>query len=421
MIIIYNLIQLLLTPLLLCTLPLLLLFKPQKRATILSRLGMNLKLADRHTVGSTVIWVHALSVGEITSALPLLLELRRQTPASLVILSASTTSGMKLAQEKARDVTDAIIFFPYDILPIVIRFIKKIQPDLFILVETDFWPNILSLLKKSSVPMLLVNGRISAKSMRSYQYFPSFFRTIFNSFDLLCMQTTADTRQMERLGIAKDKLKTIGNLKYADNWSTDQEKKNLFVRSSRESLLILCGSTHSGEESVLISCYAHLKSIHENIHLAIAPRNPSRGPEVQTLASDNGLTTEYFSRRQNSFLDVTIIDTIGDLPFLFSNADIAFIGGSLVPEGGHNPLEAARQGCPVLFGPNMQDFQEIRDELVEKGGAFEVTDEPSLLALLERFISNPGLRQRTGTNARQCVEQHYDVIPAHLEIIKQFL
>lgn len=421
----YNLIQVLLAPLVLLLLPFYLLRHPGKRRHLRQRLGGALPGYTRRSGGT--IWIHALSVGEVTSALPLAGALRSEFPRHTLVFSTTTSSGKNLAERTIGPFVDAIIPFPLDILPVVRRFIKLINPRLFILVETDFWPNLLFELSKSGVPALLVNGRISARSMRSYQRYGLFFRPLFNQFRLLCMQTKADTQAMQRLGISPDKLRTLGNLKCADPWSGDEQRDRpnpLPALGKPGRLLIICGSTHPGEEQIILDCFHRLVSHHHQLHLALAPRQIDRAGKLVELAGSFGFSAVLFSEyttADTAVPPITVIDTIGDLADLYHHADIAFIGGSLVPAGGHNPLEAARHSCPILFGPHMEDFSEIRDELLACRGAFAVADGAAWENVVDRLVQRPNLRRLVGKRARTCMHQRGDVITAHLATIRDFL
>jgi 3-deoxy-D-manno-octulosonic-acid transferase len=362
-------------------------------------------------------------VGEVTSALPLVRALRSELPHDTIIFSSTTTSGRDLAEARVAPFVDNVIAFPVDILPVVRHFIKRIAPDLFILVETDFWPNLLYELSAASVPAVLVNGRISARSMRSYQRFAPLFRPLFDKFNLLCMQTAAAAAAMRQLGVAHDKVRTLGNLKCVvpeSDRTPDSQAPPALSGRSPEQLLILCGSTHPGEEELLFACSQKLARRHD-IHLALAPRRIERSGELLRLASQFGLSATLLTQRSTTGTAVTIIDTIGDLAALYRLADIAFIGGSLVPEGGHNPVEAAREGCPILFGPHMEDFAEISEELLASQAAFQVRNEKTLLTTLEQLIQSSDQRRTTGLRALEYARHQGNVIDSHLALIRELL
>lgn len=415
----YNILQLLLSPLLALYLLYIYFVRKEKWQALIPRLGYGLKSFPKSQKNGPVIWIHALSVGETTSAIPLITEIVREEPDSCIVFSATTTSGRKLAEEKLGSLVHTMVAFPLDIAPVVKAFINTINPDMFILVETDFWPNLLGSLNARNIPVLLVNGRISEKSMNKYRRFRIFFTPMFNHFTSLCMQTAVDAENMNHIGISKNKLETLGNLKYKPGLSTRPES-SLWLAPPPENLFILCGSTHPGEEEIILEAYKELITSRHHLNLAIAPRQPTRTDDIDALAERFSFSTRRYSARPDQLADLLLIDTIGDLAELYSLCDIAFIGGSLVPEGGHNPLEASFHGIPCLFGPHMDDFREISQELISNRAAFQVTGN-TLFDTLEQLIDSEPLRKDIGENAHRYMNQHINVIPAHLAIIRKYL
>lgn len=416
----YNILQLLLAPLIILYLSYVYFTSREKWHSLLPRLGHGLKSFQKADKKGPVIWIHALSVGETTSAIPLIEEIIREEPEIFIVFSVTTTSGRKLAEEKVSSLVDKIVPFPLDIFFVVEMFIKKINPDLFILVETDFWPNLLCSLHSNNIPAILVNGRISEKSMKKYRSCHFFFKPMFNHFSSLCMQTDVDADNMYHLGISKNKLNTLGNLKYNSGISARSESSIPFTVSP-ENLFILCGSTHPGEEEIILCAYGKLISKHQHLKLGIAPRQPSRADDIADLTDGCNFSLRRYSSRPDQLADLLIVDTIGDLAELYSICDIAFIGGSLVPEGGHNPLEATFHGIPCLFGPFMDDFQEISQELIKTQAALKVSDSTTLFDTLDQLVSSDQFRNETGEKAKDYMSQHKDVIPAHLAIIRKYL
>ncbi len=416
----YNLLQLLLAPLFLIIVPFYLICRPEKVSVLSGRLGFGLDLPDRHD--SPVIWIHALSVGEVTSALPLVQQLRAEKGSrATLVFSASTASGHQLAVRLVRPHVDALIFFPFDIFFVVNRFVRKVKPDLFILIETDFWPNFLMSLSSRTIPALLFNGRISSRAGKNYRRFGFFFKPLFDQFRILVMQTESDSNTITALGIDSEKIITINNLKFssaAPDRLQDLPGASPFPANK---LTILCGSTHDGEEKLLLQSYVDLLKTYPQLHLALAPRHSKRADLVAELALANKLSVKRYSHASAPDCDVTIVDTIGDLSALYGFADISFIGGSLVDEGGHNPLEAARYGSAILFGTHMEDFSEISQGLLEAKAALEVTDGASLYRTLDKLIASELLRQKMGQNARTYRASKTSVIAKHLEVIEQYL
>jgi 3-deoxy-D-manno-octulosonic-acid transferase len=415
----YNILQLLFLSLFWPLIGLVVLARPKYRKRIPGRLGWGLRrIIQSPAHGNKTIWVHALSVGEVTSALPLVRGIRRTMDVNLVF-SATTQAGARLAEETIASHVDRIVPFPVDILPVVEHFLGVIKPDMFILVETDFWPNLLTVLRRKKIPALLVNGRISRKSMDSYRRFSFFFRQLFLSFSALSMQTAADREHMIDLGVPENRVFSLGNLKL--DTSLPQGEK-LAVVDRPSGIRFVAGSTHRGEEDALLRTFLRLKSRWQDLSLVIAPRDISRGKEIQELAKSIGFTAALRSQGLRSPLpDLLILDTIGELVGYYQTCDIAYVGGSLVEQGGHNPIEPAVVGVPVLFGPHMDDFAEIAADLLAAGGAIRVHDADSLFRALERLLSDPDVRRETGVKAATSIKEKQGVISRHLELIRKFL
>jgi 3-deoxy-D-manno-octulosonic-acid transferase len=393
------------------------------RDRIPARLGAGIadRLANSKQCDRT-IWVHALSVGEVTSAVPLLCGLRAKYPADRIVVSVTTRSGKKVAETLLGQVADCIIDGPIDLLPVVRRFIKHIHPDLFILVETDFWPNLLGCLKKNGIPALLVNGRVSEKSMNQYLRLRFLFHPMFQCFSLLSMQTQRDKKKMMLLGISPEKLPILGNLKFATRPKISPHSPSPITGLlPQDRIFFIAGSTHPGEEQILIEAYCQLRTTHPELFLLVAPRDPHRTREIVDLATRHGLLASL--RSSGVFLpaDMFILDTIGELVDFYAVADLAFVGGSLVDKGGHNPVEPAAMAIPVLFGPHMEDFSEIADDLVAAGGAVVIDDKHQMQNNLAELLNDPNRRSQMGQAAQKCVLEHHDIITKHLDLIEKNL
>lgn len=423
--ILYNILQLLF---LAVFFPFLLIFvcsKEKYRDRIPSRLGFGLKnRLKHHTTTDHTIWLHALSVGEVTSAVPLIQGYKKRYPDSKIIVSVTTQSGREVADKVLSNLADHIIDGPIDILPVVYNFFHQIKPDVYILVETDFWPNLLFLCKQRNIPTVLVNGRVSDESMAGYQRMHFFFQPMFTSLTLLFMQTEHDKLNMVNLLKTDTNIHAIGNLKFdTPMLSIPQlhEKEELFLPENK--VFFIAGSTHPGEEEHILKSYIELRVKYPELYLLLAPRDPKRAGDITTLAKKFGLTatlrTSASSRHKNN--DFYLIDTIGELNYFYSISSISFVGGSLVKKGGHNPIEPATMGVPVLFGPDMSDFREIAESLLAVGGAHRVTDSSSITQTLTILLSDPKLRTKQGNAARECVKNQCGVVDNHLDYIQNIL
>lgn len=390
---------------------------------MISRLGLGLpSLEPVNGSGVKTFWLHALSVGEITSAVPLLTALRQYGPECRIIVTVTTTSGEKLARALLEDTVDHILPAPLDIRPTVNHYIKLIQPDMYIHVETDFWPNLLTMMKSKSIPTILVNGRISSHSLNSYNKYRFFFSPIFNSFDLLCMQTEQDKNNMLEFGIEESRLHNLGNLKFDTPAVKRQVNSEIQALLPTERKILTAGSTHPGEEELFFTVYTRLRKKYAELFLVVVPRNPGRASEIAALAAESGLQARFRSENSpDTHSDLLVVDTIGELIDVYRESWAAFVGGSLVPTGGHNPIEPALFGIPVLFGPHMEDFSEISTALLDSGGGTTVRDIDSLQSCIQEFLDDESRRAQQGTFARECVEKQKGVIDKHLSLIHSLL
>jgi len=395
--------------------------KPKYRTRLPARLGRGLSTLRRpgNRAGQT-FWIHALSVGEITSAVPLITGIRERYSDSRIIITTATTAGEHIAHTLLGATADHILASPLDLLPVVERYLRIIRPDTFILVETDFWPNLMAGLARHTVPTLLVNGRISQKSFAAYKKHAWFFLPMFGRFDRICLQTEEEKTKFRDIGVDPQKLHTLGNLKYdlVEHAASAGEISRLLPENR---LLFIAGSTHPGEEELLFSAYQQLRQEHPELYLILVPRKPERAGAILELGQRFNLHGARRTDNSQCPDDYLLVDTIGELVELYRHSDIAFTGGSLVAAGGHNPVEPARMGLPVLFGPHMEDFQEIAGEFVASGGGRTVADLHELTTVLGELVNNNFLRQQMGKAAREVVISRQGVVARHLDIIDSLL
>jgi len=395
--------------------------KSKYRNRIPARLGHGLNSIPQSNAASwRTFWVHALSVGEVTSAAPLITGIRKQYPGCRIIVTTSTATGENVAHALLGRTADRIIASPFDLLPVVERYLQTIHPDIFILVETDFWPNLMATLARHNIPAILVNGRISQKSFTAYKKHSWFFLPMFCRFDRICLQTEEEKKKFKDIGVDPHKLHTLGNLKY-DLPEQAASASDISALLPNDKLLFIAGSTHPGEEELLFTAYTHIRQDHPELYLILAPRKPERANEIIELGHKLSLRGTKRTDKASTPHDYLLVDTIGELVELYRHSDIAFTGGSLVAAGGHNPVEPARMGLPVLFGPHMEDFQEIAQELISHGGGRTVVDVHELTTTLDELVKNKPLRQQTGSAAREVVIARQGVVTHHLDMIESLL
>ena len=419
MLLLYNILSLFALPFLLVIFG----CRKKYRHRLPARLGWGLRrgLMSRK-MGQNTMWVHALSVGEVTSAIPLLRALRVNYPEAFLLLSVTTASGKSVAEKHARAIVDGIIDGPIDVQPVVRHFLEVIAPDLYVLIETDFWPGLLHALKRRGVPALLVNGRISQASMRRYQRGKFFFLPMFQCLAALAMQTASDRDKLREIGLGDECLPVLGNLKFATSPQSPRDSLGLAASIPPGHRLLVAGSTHPGEEELVLDAFCRLRATFPDLFLVLVPRDPQRGSELLKLACEFGLSPNLRSSPIGNNIELLIVDTLGELLTCYAMASLAFVGGSLVAKGGHNPLEPASHGVPILFGPHMEDFSEIAALLLETAAAQVVTDAAGLAATAASILADPVVQAKMGESARQVVVSRGDkVIANHLDLIRSRL
>jgi len=393
------------------------------------RLGLGLS-ARVKKINRRVIWVHALSVGEVLSAVSLVYSLRKQYPEYELFFTTTSETGQQVARQRLASLNCRFSYLPLDLWWIVRRAVKSIGASLFVLVETDLWPNLFWCLAREGTPMVLVNGRVSDQSFPRYRRIKKFFSELFNRIAVLCMQSEEDGRRMRMLGVEPSKVKVTGNIKFDQplNTSVAIERKQLVEELgwAPPSATWVAGSTHPGEENIILDAYTRLKEEFPKLSLILAARSQQRFSEVFSLVKQRGWQTARRSQLlgKNSRgvqLDVLVVDTIGELSGFYSLGNFAFVGGSLVDFGGHNPLEAAQRGLPVVFGPHMQNFKEIAAILRESGGGFQVSTEAELYEQIRSWLVDPAKCRQEGTKAQGALEPHQGAVARNIEIIRDVL
>jgi 3-deoxy-D-manno-octulosonic-acid transferase len=362
--------------------------------------------------GDESIWVHAVSVGEVMSARPLIGELRRRYPRLRIFLSTTTLTGQQIARGGVSDV-DGVFYFPFDWKLTIRRTLKLVNPKLFVMVETEIWPNLLRECRRRGVRTLVVNGRISARSFQRYRLIRPFFRRVLADIDRFCVQGQETARRLESLGADPARIVVTGSLKFdsldpAFRPGRGRERVLRFFRMSPSRQVLVAGSTTKGEEEIVIRAFNRVRTgaTGAGALLVIAARHPERFDEVTRLCRQEGLSTvrrTELSIDAEPQTDAVVLDTIGELAQLYQIATAVFVGGSLVPAGGHNILEPAAHGKAIMFGPYMHNFQEIADTFLANGAAIKVQNERELEDTVLSLMADPVRRARLGAAARALV------------------
>ncbi|OQY44509.1 MAG: hypothetical protein B6240_10380 [Desulfobacteraceae bacterium 4572_87] len=360
------------------------------------------------------LWVHALSVGEVLSAIPLLEQLKAAFPEREIVFSVTTQSGMALAKEKLSGRVACIMTLPVDAWWCMGRVVNHIRPSVFILVETDLWPGLLGFLKQKGVGCLLVNGRISPRTLNVYQKAPAVIRRMFAPLAYCLMQTDLDRDRLLKLGMDRKKVITTGNIKFDREMvimGADEKRGWLKLLGLKSEMLIwVAGSTHEGEEETVLRTFQYLKRRFPRLRLVMAPRDVGRAREISKMIRSQGmavaLRTTVSTVSTKCSYDVLVLDTVGELGRLYGLGHVAFVGGSLVPIGGHNLLEPAAFGLPVLFGPHTHNFEFMSESIRRTGGALRVQDGTELQDAMNRLLSDSELRRRMGDRAKTFVVEN---------------
>ncbi len=352
-------------------------------------------------------WVHAVSVGEVMAAVPLVQALRARWPAADVVVSTVTATGQQVARARLPEAA-AMLTFPLDFRGAVRRAVRRVEPGCFIALETELWPNLLRALREGKVPAVLANGRISDRSFRRYRLVRGLFRKVLADIALFCMQSEEDARRIISLGAPPERVLVTGNLKM-EAPSGDAGAEQLWRRLLHigPAPVVVAGSTHRGEEGAMLDAFVALRPVADGLRLVLAPRHPERLDEVEELARGRGLAVVRRSRvSPGNGAPVILLDTMGELASLYAVADVIFVGGSLVPIGGHNVVEPALHAKPVVFGPHMTNFRDAAALLLKADAAIQVGDGGELTTALGRLLADAPGRQALGRAAWSAVRAH---------------
>lgn len=371
------------------------------------------------------IWIHALSVGEVLSAEPLVQALSHRYGPDRLVFSASTQTGFETAARVIAPHVSALRHFPYDTIFSVNRSLAVVQPSWVIIVETDIWPNFLYRLKKRRIPVHLVNARLSDRSFRGYQRIGIMMASLLAVFDNICVQTPSDRLRFQKLGVAHEKLATVGNIKFdqAPVCISNHERKRLAQDFNLPDTapVWVAGSTHEGEEEILCHAYQRVCASGIDALMIVAPRDPGRAEAVCRRFKRSGIDAVTMEQLEslNRSAEVVVIDRIGMLRRLYTLADVAFVGGSLVKAGGHNPLEPASVAKPILFGPHTDDFGWICQSLVAAGGAIRVSNADQLAENVRMLILDNAARLDVGQRAYTVFRNNQGAVERTLAVIRQ--
>lgn len=371
--------------------------------------------------GQRIIWVHAVSVGEVRSAAALIVALDERYPEHRIHVTTMTPTGSEQVRELFGERVSHS-YVPYDLPDAVHRFLDRIRPELAVIAETEFWPNIFAACRRRGIPLFLVNVRVSQASLRGYLRAPKTIRAMLGNADLICPQTRVDAERLRRLGAPEERIEVTGNLKFDVELPQSLLQEAAAVRQlfGRHRPVWIAASTHAGEESQVLEAFARLRENHPDLLLVIVPRHPERFESVARLCERRGyeIALRSFTHRElEPDIDIVVGDTMGELQRLYAASDVAFVGGSLVRHGGQNILEACAVRVPVIFGPHMFHFEEIASLALERGAARQVADASELAEAVALWLDQPDLRRATGEAAHSLVEDNHGALQHTLRLM----
>lgn len=400
------------------------LHKKKRIASLIRRIR---ECGAAHT--ARTIWIHCVSVGEVLSIQELLKQLKASYAPYEFVISTVTPTGYEVARQYYAHEAE-IRFLPLDISWMVQRAIKRINPALFVCLETELWPNLYCFLHRRGVPIVIVNARISPQAFKKYRLVRFFLKRLFNSVRYISVQHQTYYGRFMQLGARREQLVIGGNLKFANSKRVDHGKLQQItdawhasLRADSRTMVIVAGSTHHPEESYLWESFLRLKRSGAYLKLVVCPRHPERAEKIRRSAAQRGIGVACLSDLKHSTrtADAVIVDVMGILSYLYSFADIVYMGGTLVNVGGHNILEPAYFLKPIIFGPSMFNFEDMREIFLLHNAAVQIKSAGELTAALGRLLSSRQLREMFAKNIRQLLEDEQTSLPKNMELIRKCL
>ena len=396
--------------------------------------GLAQRLGFGASLRTPCLWLHAVSLGEMSAAAPLLRALRRRYPQTPLVVTTATPAGRARAEALLPEGAD-IRFLPYDTPGSVRRFLARTQPRVAIIMETELWPNLLRECERRGVPVLLASARLSAKSVSRYGRFGALFSGVFTPNLVVAAQTNGDAERFRAIGAAAGQIQVTGNVKFDLELAAGvlQAGHELRAAFGAHRPIWIAGSTHAGEEEQVLDAHALLQAAAPDALLILVPRHRDRFAAVADLLTRRGVEfarrsqmasgadTSRVRNAQPIHAPVLLADTVGELALLYACADVAFVGGSLVPIGGHNLLEPAALGVPVLTGPSHRNSEEIAQSLLARGAALEINSAAELAAALQRLLADPVERRRIGRIGQEIVAANRGSVERLMILIEPWL
>lgn len=371
-----------------------------------------------------VIWIHAVSVGEVEACRPVIGTLRNEFPEHQILITTMTPTGSARVKSVFADSVEHC-YLPYDVPFAIKRFLNNSHPQFGIIMETEIWPNLLSISHQRNIPLFLANARMSTRSEKGYARFARFTKQTLNNFAVIAAQSHDDKQRLQNLGANNKDVHVIGNLKFEINLPVSLSEQATAMRSIWDinRPVLIAASTHEGEEEMILNASRQIRSQHPNLLLIIVPRHPERFDRVAALAQKSGY--KVLRRSQNrpcpSDIQIFIVDTMGELPLFYAASDVAFVGGSLVPHGGHNLLEPAALGRAVLTGPHFFNFNEITQQFIKANAALQVSNTEQLAQTTISLLNNSQRRAEMGEAGLMLMAKSQGASTRLVNLIKYYL
>lgn len=379
--------------------------------------------------GTEGLWIHAVSVGEVRLALSLAGHLRNRYPGKPIHLTTVTDTGREIAEQARRGSgaarPDSVSALPFDLLPSMQRFMDRLRPCAILVIETEIWPNMLRVAGRRGIPVILVNGRVSPRAFPRYAAVRRFLALPLRLITLFAMQSDSDAERIRALGAPGDRIRVTGNLKFdLETVAADRSEVRRHLRFADDDMVFVAGSTAPGEEEPVLHAFAALRRENPGARLVLAPRHPRDVAAAADALSETGLRTVSWSALTAppgpvEAYDALLVDVVGVLPLLYAACDLAFVGGSMVPRGGHNVMEPAALAKPVLFGPHMENFSSAAVALRDAGAGFTARDAEELAALVLRLATDPVARRVASSMALKVVEKNRGAMDRTLALIEE--
>lgn len=396
-------------------------FNPNYRQRIGERFGF-IKTAIQP---GPYIWIHAVSVGEAVAAVPLIQAILMRWPNKRILVTTTTPTGSQRVRELLGDIVSHV-YLPYDYPDVLVRFFRYVKPNILILMETELWPNLLLSCRRNKVPVFIANARLSPRSAEGYKRVAWMMKKMIDAISFVAAQTTLDACRFLTIGVPSEKIAVAGNLKFAITPSTESLRLAKEIRShwGVTRLVWVAASTHEGEENVLLTAHQQLLLQFPEALLILVPRHPERFDKVAKAAQNLGLISVRRSLNQapTENTQVFIGDTMGELMSWYAASDIAFVGGSLVPIGGHNLLEPAALGLPVIIGQYFFNFTAIKEQLEKIGVLYQIDDCQNLIKCISCLWQDKSQRQKISLKAKEFIQsEQYQSVNKHMELLKGYI